>query len=276
MKYSFEFLQTGGVPLTNDLMALIEEAYGIFETLADVAGNLTILSGAEIIGSTVNPGIVAIEGKLYYFEGGTITSTVYVNTEEIQETFQDQTTKTLIKKRTVKFGLSTETYNWADFVRLETLKAIQEKVNNSVTQQQLNQLITRVETVELKTAPIKNGGIVLVWRKPLSEIPAGWKPCTDFRGKTIFGRDPNDGTFSMLGSTVGSQSKTILKTNLPAVGLQYEDVEPGNPDWGFGGYDGGNNHFTRRAKTTQNLGSGTPLDVLNPGVIVDFIEPDFQ
>ena len=80
MKYSFEILQTGGVPLTNDLMALIEEAYGIFETLADVAGNLTILSGAEITGSTVKPGIVAIEGKLYYFEGGTTTSKVYINT----------------------------------------------------------------------------------------------------------------------------------------------------------------------------------------------------
>ncbi|MEI7487098.1 MAG: hypothetical protein WCJ72_06750, partial [Chryseobacterium sp.] len=112
MRYQFKFLQTGGVPLTNDLMALIEEAYGIFEVLGDLSGNLTILSGCEIIGTNINPGIVAIEGKLYYFEGGSIVSTVYIHTEEIQKTFEDSTTKTLIEKKTVRFGSGTVNYNW--------------------------------------------------------------------------------------------------------------------------------------------------------------------
>ncbi len=99
MQYNFKFLQTGGVPLTNDLMSLIDEAYGIFEVLGDLSGNLTILSGCDITGTNVAPGIVSIEGKLYYFEGGSIISTVYIHKEDIQKTFEDQTTKTLIEKK---------------------------------------------------------------------------------------------------------------------------------------------------------------------------------
>ena len=145
MKYSFKFLQTGGVPLTNDLMSLIEEAYQIFEVLGDLSGNLTILSGCQIVGSTVLSGIVAIEGKLYQFEGGLISDTVFIHQENIKKTFQDQIDKVLIEKRTVKFGNAITTYNWADFVRLETLKSIQIKVNNSVTQTQFAALLAEVD-----------------------------------------------------------------------------------------------------------------------------------
>lgn len=276
MKYNFKFLQTDGVPLTNDLMQLIEEAYSIFEVLGDLAGNLTILKGCNLVGSTVEPGIVAIEGKLYHFEGGLVSDTVYINLQEIKKTFQNQTEKVLIENRTVRFGNAITTYNWSDFVRLETLKQIQVKVNNSVTQQQFNSLIAEIDLLKLKTAPIINGGIIFPFRRPANEIPVGWKECIDFRGKTIVGRDPNDNDLANLGNTVGSKTKTISKANLPAIGITYEDVEPHGPDWGVGGFDGGNNPFTRRQKTTSNLGSGIPLDVLNPSRIVNFIEPNFQ
>lgn len=276
MKNKFNFLQTGGVPLTNDLMNLIEEAYSIFEVLADVAGDKTILAGCVVNGSNVSPGIVAIAGKLYYFEGGLATSTVFINKQEVQKTFQDQTNKTLIEMYSVKFGNSTpgNVFLWADFVRLDNLKDLKIKVDAAATQAQISALITEMNLLKLKTAAIVNGGVIWPWRKPASEIPAGWKECIDFRGKTIFGRDPNDSTFANLGNSIGTKTKTIAKTNLPAVGIPYEDVEPGNPDWMGGGYDGGNNHFTRRPKTTANLGDGTAMDVLNPGRIVNFIEPD--
>lgn len=276
MKNKFNFLQTGGVPLTNDLMNLIEEAYSIFEVLADVAGDKTILAGCAVNGSNVSPGIVAIAGKLYYFEGGLATSTVFISKQEVQKTFQDQTNKVLIEMFSVKFGNSTpgNVFNWADFVRLDTLKALKTKVDAAATQAQISALITEINLLKLKTAAITNGGIIWPWRRPASEIPAGWKECIDFRGKTIFGRDPNDSTFANLGNSIGTKTKNIQKTNLPAVGIGYEDVEPGNPDWMGGGYDGGNNHFTRRNKTTSNLGDGTAMDVLNPGRIVNFIEPD--
>ncbi|MBL7879184.1 MAG: hypothetical protein JNN23_04890 [Chryseobacterium gambrini] len=278
MRININFNQTGGVPITNDLMSVIMEAIETYNVLADVAGDLTILSGCTQSGSTVSPGYVVVNGDVLYFEGGTLNSTVFVESTDNVETFQDQIDRVLWTEKTLKFGLSTppNLYNWGDFVRLDSLKVIKNKVDQAATQAQVNTINNRLDLLELKTAPIVNGGVVMIWRKPQSEIPLGWKPCLDIRGKTVFGYDPNTPPFNNLGANIGSSQKTILKANLPNVGLNYEDVEPGNPDWGGGGFDGGNNHFVRRQKTTAPMGSGQPFDVLNPGIIVDFIEPDFQ
>lgn len=282
MKYNFKFLQTGGMPLTNDLMALVEEAYEIFEVIGDMAGNKTILAGCETVGSYVNPGIVAIDGKLYNFEGGPAFSSVYIHQTDTEKTFQDQVDKILIETRIVKFGFGTVNYSWSDFVKLETLKELQIKVNNNATQVDVAALTARIAKLEQKTAPIVNGGIVWIWKKPVSEIPAGWKECTDFRGKTIFGKDPTDSTFMPPGSIVGSRTKNITKDNIPdyalelwaatnsgstGVGNDLSIIKP-NGKWGDGYYD----HYYQ----INSGGKGVPMDVLNPGRIVDFIEPNFQ
>lgn len=278
MKYNFKFLQTDGVPLTNDLMQLIEEAYSIFEVLGDLAGNLTILKGCNLVGSTVEPGVVAIEGKLYHFEGGLVSDTVYINLQEIKKTFQNQTEKVLIENRTVRFGNAITTYNWADFVRLETLKEIQVKVNNSVTQQQLNALVAEIDLLKIKTAPIINGGIIFPFRRPANEIPAGWKECIDFRGKTIVGRDPNDNDFANLGNTVGTKTHTLTIDEMPSHNHAHEDIANntnGGVDLGVG-FDGGSNKFHRRNLNTGYKGGDQPHNNIQPSRIVNFIEPNFQ
>lgn len=275
MRYNFNFLQTGGVPLTNDLMSLIEEAYGIFEVLGDLSGNLTILSGCDLVGSTVQPGIVAIEGKLYYFEGGAITSTVFIHTEEIQKTFQDTTTKTLIYKKTVKFGNASITYNWGDFVKLKTLKEIQAIVNNSASQTDLNALLARVEILEMKTAPIVNGGVILPFRKPFSEIPVGWKECNDTRGKMLVHCDPNDVDFSNLGGSGGAKSIIQTLAQMPKHKHSYTRTSPWAAGSG-GGFSGGGNQFNISGVDTSEAGNGEPMNIMNPYRIVNFIEPNFQ
>ena len=68
MRINIKFLQTDGVPLTNDLMDTLQEAFQIFSVIGDMAGNLTILSGCEITGSTVAPGVVAIDGDVLAHE----------------------------------------------------------------------------------------------------------------------------------------------------------------------------------------------------------------
>ncbi|PWN62318.1 hypothetical protein [Chryseobacterium oncorhynchi] len=276
MKYKFDFLQTGGVPLTNDLMALIEEAFGIFEVLGDLAGSLTILSGCNKIGNNVNPGIVAINGKLYEFLGGQDTGTVYIHEQAISKTFQNTETKTLIYKKTVQFGNSATTYNWADFVKLKPLKEIQVQVENSATKQQLNAVLDRINLLELKTAPIENGGIAWVWRKPLVDIPAGWKECTDFRHKTIYGWDPNESPFNVLNSNVGSKTAIIQQKNLPNINIGTNLYYSGGgyaDDWPA---DNIGSNVTPNEVKTKALGDGEALDILNPGRIVLFIEPNFN
>lgn len=286
MRINVKFLQTGGVPLTNDLMDVLQEAYSTFNVLGDLAGDLTILSGCTITGQNVSPGIVAINGDVLYFEGGLITSTVYIHTEQITKTFQDQTDKVLIEKKTVKFGLSTTVYNWTDFVRLETLKSLLAKVNNSVTQQEFAEAKADIALLKLKTAPIINGGIAWAWFKPISEIPAGWKECLNIRGKTIVGLDPNDSTFSTLGANIGEKAHTLTTSEMPKVkpripvrvagggwrssggsGRPISDVGYLNPN------AGGDPVQTAEG---QEIGGGLSHNNIQPSTIAYFIEPDFQ
>ena len=275
MKYNFKFLQTDGVPLTNDLMQLIEEAYSIFEVLGDLAGNLTILKGCNLVGSTVEPGIVAIEGKLYHFEGGLVSDTVYINLQEIKKTFQNQTEKVLIENRTVRFGNAITTYNWADFVRLETLKEIQTKVNNGVTVQMFNALLLEVDLLKLKTAPIINGGIIFPFRRPANEIPAGWKECIDFRGKTVVGRDPNDSDFGNLGNTVGTKTHTLTIDEMPAHKHKVPLFANGSASGNAVGHP--DNYIdNNRTVDSQETGGNQPHNNIQPSRIVNFIEPNFQ
>ena len=272
MRININFLQTGGVPLTNDLMAVIMEAVSTYNVLGDLAGNLTILSGCIITGQNVGAGVVVVDGDVLYFEGGTMVSTVYVHTEEITKTFQDTTDKVLIVKKTVKFGSGTISYNWADFFRLETLKEIQLKVNNGVTQQQFDILAADIDVLKLKTAPIINGGIVWAWFKPKNEIPAGWKECLDTRGKTIVGLDPNDPDFSQLKAVLGTKKHQLTIPELPEHSHGYDRAKnygsasgnaTGHPDLGFD------------YMQTSKVGSNQPHNNIQPSIIAYFIEPNF-
>jgi len=276
MRLNFIFLQTDGVPLTADLMDTIQQAYAIFNVIGDIAGHLTILSGCEINGTLVNPGIVAINGDVLYFEGGTVYQKVFIHQENIQKVFKNQQSKILIEKKTVKFGDASVTYNWADFVKLKTLKEIQQKVNNSVTQQEFAVAKADIELLKLKTAPIINGGIVWIWKLPASQIPLGWKECTDLRGKTVFGRDPDNPAFSTLGASAGSVAQTILKTNLPNLNTNITIIHPYEGTPGGGGFDGGGNNWKNKTITFNPGGDSTPINILNPHRIVNFIEPNFQ
>ena len=284
MKHKFKFLQTGGVPLTNDLMALLEEAYGIFEVLADLAGNLTILAGCDPVApnsTTLKPGIVAIEGKLYYFEGGVQSSTVFINKEEIAKVFQDQTTKTLIEVRTVRFGNSVapNLYNWADFVRLKTLKEMQ----NFATQQQIAELQMQIDRLNIKTAPIKNDGIVMIWPRT-EEIPLYWKECTDLRGRTPIGYDPNyvyNATIHAFNYQLNVKGANIGELSVKMTGLQNgphdHDVNgigielPNKKHTNSGSFQA----FTVGNKKTTSSGNGNPHNNVQPSTVVMFIEPNF-
>ena len=275
MGTTIKFLQTGGVPLTNDLMDTLQEAYSIFNALGDLAGHLTILSGCILTGQNVSPGVVAINGEVLYFEGGLNSTSVYINTIQVSKTFQDQTDKILIEKKTVKFGLSSpdNMWNWADFIRLETIKSIQEKVNNSVTQEQHSEHEQRLRVLEMKTSPIINGGIAWAWFKPKNEIPVGWKECVSIRGKTIVGLDPNDPVFSTLGTNIGEKTHTLTVPELPrhsfVIPFGKEKVGTGNRN---GVSSNGGNEFLAYS---SEIGADLPHNNIQPSTIAYFIEPNF-
>lgn len=274
MRLNFKFMQTDGVPLTADLMDQIQEAYAIFNVLGNIAGNLTILSGCEMNGTSVAPGIVVINNDVLYFEGGTVNNTVYIYQEDIQKVFKNQVSKVLIEKKTVKFGNATNTFNWSDFVRLKTLKDIQTLVENSVTQQQFALALSDIELLKLKTAPIVNGGVILPFRKPASEIPFGWKECIDTVGKLLIHCDPNDVDLSTLGASGGNKKIIQTLAQMPRHSHGYTRTLPWSG--GGGGFNGGGNPFQVSEFQTDQRGNNEAMNILNPHRIVLFIEPNFQ
>lgn len=276
MRLNFKFMQTDGVPLTADLMDTLQQAYAIFNVIGDVAGHLTILSGCEINGTFVNPGIVAINGDVLFFEGGTIYQNVYIHQEDIYKVFKNQQSKVLIEKKTVKFGDAPSYYNWSDFVRLDTLKKIKEDLATKADLVTVLNILERVMKLEVKTAPIQNGGVILPWRKPASEIPFGWKECEDTQGKMLIHGDPNDVYLSTLGASVGSKTAIIIKNNLPNLSTQFGVTHPYDGNNMSGGFDGGGNVWKNKTITINPGGNSEPIKILNPSKIVNFIEPNFQ
>ena len=54
------FTQTGGYPLKSERLQEMETAYSVFNSLGQLAGNLTIVSGCVTVGATVSDGFVFI------------------------------------------------------------------------------------------------------------------------------------------------------------------------------------------------------------------------
>lgn len=291
MRLGIKFLQTGGVPLTNDLMDYIQQQIKFYDFLGELAGDKTILSGCVDIGSSISSGVVAINGECYYVEGGLMTSTVYINTQQVYKTFQDQTDKVLIEIKTVKFGTSTpdNTFNWADFTKLDTLKEMQSKIAGKADLTTVLSLLERVMKLEVKTAPIQNGGIVLPWFKPLADIPFGWKECLDIRGRTIVGVNPNDVDLSVLKNTLGAKTHTLTQAQLPNARLntmKNTTAQGYGPNGrtaairvGSGGYE---NYFITGVNSdadvyqTSPMGEGKEHNNMQPTILAYYIEPDFQ
>lgn len=277
MKLNINFLQTGGVPLTNDLMADIMSAVEIYDVLGALAGHCTIISGCEVTGNFVAPGVVAINGEVLSFAGGTADANVYIDTEDWYKTFEDQTDKILIQKKTVRFGIAVapNLYPWADFVRLDSLKQMKAKLDATVSQQDFNNLVQRIEILEKKTAPIINGGVVFPWRKPANEIPAGWKECTDFRGKVIVGQDPNDVDFASLGGEIGEKKHQLTEAELPKHSHKIPLFANGSASGNAIGHP--DNYIDwKRTVNSWEAGGNQPHNNIQPSRIAMYIEPNFN
>lgn len=204
---TLNFIQTGGVPFTNNVVAEFEKAYSIFNAYGAMAGDKTIISGCLENGSSVSDGYVYVNGELFYFEGGNISENVFLNVENIEKVFEDQTTKTLIKVRTIKFGNALENvWSWSEFKRIDNLIALMGRLD----------MLEEAQTItNAKLAIFTQGGVVFPWFKAVEDIPEGFAPVWNIAGKTIVGLDPNDTDFDTVGKLFGSKKHKLTTSELP-------------------------------------------------------------
>ncbi len=204
---TINFIQTGGVPFTNDVAQQFENAYKIFNAYGALAGDKTIISGCVENGNSVSAGFLYVNNELFYFEGGAKSDNIFLNVENIDKVFEDQTTKTLIKIRTLKFGNAIENvWAWSDFKRIDTMLSIMTRLDTL----EADQIITNA-----KLAIFTQGGVVFPWFKSVDDIPEGFAPVWNIAGKTIVGLDPNDTDFNAVSKLFGSKTHKLTIEEIP-------------------------------------------------------------
>ena len=209
------FNQTGGFPLSTNILANMQEAYSLFNALGYLAGELAIISGCVVTGGDVSDGVVFIGGEVLPFRGGTQTDFVIIRDEAANRTFEDGSSKPVDHVRYATFGSGGAQYAWADFKRI---------FPTSLIQLFKDDFETRITALENKPSPIPLG-LVAIWNRPATEpIPDGWAECTDLRGRVPAGWDATDPQFGSIGANIGEKTHTLTAAQLPALQGSFQTI----------------------------------------------------
>lgn len=284
--------QTGGFPLETDTLNEMQKAYEIFNSLGNIIAPLAIIKGCELTGNYVANGVVYIQGEVLEFRGGSIGDTVIIKEDDPEDNkrlFQNGDNKLVYRKRYATFGSSVvnDNFLWADFYRSITIKKMEEKVNDTKL---LEELEKRVNKLELFSRPFVTGQGAVLFLRPANEIPEGWEEVKELRGRFPIGQNPADPALSNVLQNYlgGSKTAPIYKSNLPNIGISYKDayyienttksglggsIYIGEGNFGSNRSDDDNNRLLYRNASTEPLGQGVELNVMNPYRIVLFIKP---
>lgn len=263
---NIDFNQDGGFRLSTNVLAAVQASYSLFNALGWIGGNLTIISGCEVNGSSVSDGVVFINGEVFNFKGGNIGTNVIIRENTTSYPFQNGTVKPVVYERYVSFGTSTPDKNflWSDFKRLFPTKDIEafKKDHN-----------TRITNLEEKQA--FSVGMILRYDQPLSvPPPAGWidwKPAGE-QGRVWVSRSESDNDFG-LGATGGEKTHQLTIPELPTNKQSKTIYQPYNGSLTAGGFAGSTDNKFRDFVLTYDVGgSDVPHNNLQPYVAVRFIK----
>ncbi|MNP98662.1 hypothetical protein D3C85_112820 [compost metagenome] len=192
------FNQTGGFPLKTERLQEMQTAYSVFNALGAVAGNLSIISGCELAGTTIKNGFVFIEGELLEFREAAVTetSTVIIIEEAINRAFEDGSTKQVHTIRYATFGTADTNWPWSGFKRpIETknipvdLVAKLESINDKEDKTTIEALIERIE--DLETAALTIPKIKIITGTETISSTAGGNKEDDYTKNYVYVYPPS-------------------------------------------------------------------------------------
>lgn len=280
-----DFNQIGGFPLSTNVLAKLQTAFSLFNSLGQIAGDKTIIGGCAVAGANVSDGVVFVNNEVFEFRGGVAQAKVIIKEDSDTLVFQNDNSYPVIKTRYVTFGVGVGQMDWADFK-----KPIETKVIPT-------DLVTRLEALEKKSAVFQAGGGMVLWNKPAINIPDGWAEVINWRGRIPVGMDTTQVEFNTLGKIGGTKTKTLSVAEMPEHGHKMftNEDRPGSPSSAANRLatenpnnyvaarcsDGGDNDYsltkaseglTPLAGNSGNNGSGQAFSILNPYRTVLFIE----
>ena len=258
------FNQTGGFPLSTNILDAMQSAYAIFNQLGSLAGNKAIISGCEQLGNTVADGVIFLNGEILPFKGGAIGSSIIIKEESESRVFEDGATKPVIFKKYATFGssLPEKTFAWVEFKRFENL------IEN--TEKNLD-FEKRIKALETRKSPIPIG-LIAIWGKPASEpIPEGWRECTDLRGRFPLGWNPDDEDFNQLGKEGGAKTHTLTIDEMPSHSHKVPLFAGGSATGNRDGHPD-NRIDDNRTVDSHRVGGNQPHNNMPPYRIIKYIE----
>ena len=149
----------------SETWAFVQQMIQLVSGMAVLGGDNYILSGCEVTGSSVAPGIIVVNGEIMPFAGGTLADNVIINETTESVSFGDIDNPDLYIKRVAVFGTNPDSHRWSSFVRITSLAEMQ------------------------KTLVPK--GAIMMWAG--TTAPAGWAICDgtqgtpDLQGRFILG-----------------------------------------------------------------------------------------
>ena len=205
-----KFIQTGGWPLKSERLQEMQTSYETLNSFGSLAGNLTIISGCELVGSTVKKGFVFINNELLEFREAVVTlgSTVIIIEENVNRAFKNGVVKTVHVIRYATFGTNPdESWLWTDFKRPFETKNIPsnlvtqlEKVDTKEDKTIVAALIARIEALEARTSPL----IKVISGEEAVLSPANGYNSSNFTKNYVYVYPPAGYTMSNLSGFISS------------------------------------------------------------------------
>lgn len=265
----FDFNQSVGLPLETNLLDEMQQSWSIFNSLGSLVGDLSIISGCIVTGTTVSDGVVFINNELLPFKGGAIQSKVIITETKTALEFEDGNAHDVITKRIATFGVATASWNWSDFKRGFETKLIQGELDKKEDKTTITALLARITALEARPASNIPIGMIAIWGQPVAQIPAGWIPYEPLKGRLPIGLDTSNPLFDTLLKYDGSATHT----NTIAEMAEHDHDIPVQSNNAAGG---GSERTVKGDSTvyvkSKKSGGGQPYSIMNPYRVVHFIQ----
>jgi len=264
------FNQSVGFPFETNILDEMQKAYTLFNALGYISGNFSIISGCEMVGTTIANGVVFINGEVYNFVGGEVQTNVIIVEAKTALEFEDLSNHDVIYTRHATFGTATEQWLWADFKPSFPTKDIPAALAAKLDTADLTAITDRLTELEKKNAVFAAGGGMVLWQKPANLIPEGWHEVVNWRDRMPFGWNPeNEG--ENVGDVGGAKQVAI---SVPLSGYGVGDGTSGGTSGllivSTGAAEVGESFESVKKVSTAPTAANT--NIMNPYRLVMFIE----
>jgi len=279
MNIYYDFTETGGFPLDQGVLNDGQNGILLVEAaLAAALGPLVIISGCVVAGSTVSAGVVALNGVIMPFTGGTLgTNVIPVPTPTGLTYFSGSILPSKITQ-VAAFGTDGVHVNpWTDFVRLtsEGIPADVAALETAVTVIQ----DTYWQTGDVKEIDVTEAYIAANFDDTGLGLNSrvGWAICNGNNGTVNrlglvpVQRNPADTNFAAMGDTGGEETHLLTIDEMPSH-THIMSTNQATFSAGTGNTYASENQVTTPQIESGATGGGAAHNNLQPYIVTLFIQ----